>query len=627
MELNHFRVVRFGCYLLIASFILSVSTRAEFYIDLGNLNADQQAIMLAKEIADDLPESIKSTLSSGVKLKFKNLNNKELSGFDDQCKSAITLARVSRFQGEEDRVVEVDSVVLKEWKKERRDLKCAHPDNHRYVLATIVHEIFHLYDFKTRFSKRPEFLNIAGFVSKGLIIKKRINLNQHEARSPDRYEYKNSLENAAVNFEHFLYDPSYKCRRPNHYDIFSRILNFYPNEKFSCESNTKITMSSQNMGGSPVVIRHLDPKRLYEVHYLFAGKGEAAMSKFGHSMFRLVMCAPGREVGPACLQDHGHHIVVSFRANIQDVTMDYSKGITGEYPSQLFFLTLTDVVNEYTKGEFREIHSLPLRLSQIEKDRFMARASELYWSYKGKYYFFTNNCATEAMNLLRVAMAENKEVQKESIITPLGMNKYLLKSKIGDDSVFNDLKQAEKKGYYFPGASDKLLDSMKLLNVTENNFNDFVEKNDSEKRNLIYKKALDNAEDKIKIAANALRIEDLIVRSLELRFTKAIGAKLFGNDPDPKLQGTKLGERILELQSLYNELSAENFVQNGYGIPLKEEFAEIPKERIVEVSEKIKLYSGDLQEIAGEFFANEVKELKKAMENRVELLQVIANLN
>lgn len=626
MELNAIRVVRTGALLLFVSYFFSLSVRAEFHIDLGKYRNDESANHLAGEIIKDLPDSIKSKLSEGIQLKFTNLNKEELTGFDDQCKAKMTLARVSRFQGEE-QVVEVDHVVLKEWKKEKREINCPHPNNHQYVMATIIHEIFHLYDFKVRFSKSPDYLNVAGFIAKGLIIKKRTNLNQHESRSPDRYEYKDSLENAAVNFEHFLYDPSYKCRRPNHYDIFSRKLKIAPHEEFSCESNTKITMSSQSMGGSPVVIRHLDPKRLYEVHYLFAGKGDAAMSRFGHSMFRLVMCAPGKVVGPNCLQDHGYHIVVSFRANIQDVTMDYAKGINGEYPSQLFFLTLTDVINEYTKGEFREIHSLPLKLSEKEKERFMARASELYWSYKGKYYFFTNNCATEAMNLLRVAMTENKGVQKESIVTPLGMNSYLIKSKIGDDSVFKDLKIAEKRGYYFPAVSDKLLDSMKLLGIQDKKFNDFVENNNSEARNQIYKKALEGANDRVKIAANALRIEDLIVRSLELRFTKAIGAKLFGSDPDPRLQGTKLGERIMELQSLYNELSAENYVKEGYGIPLQEEFEEIPKEKILEVTEKIKTYSADLQEIAGEFFSNEVKELKRALENRLELLTIIATEN
>jgi hypothetical protein len=104
-----------------------------------------------------------------------------------------------------------------------------------------------------------------------------------------------------------------------------------------------------------------------------------------------------------------------------------------------------------------------------------------------------------------------------------------------------------------------------------------------------------------------------------------MGAKLFGNEPDPRLQGTVLGDRIVELQALYAELSAENYVKAGYGIPLEEEFSEIPKTKIDEVSLKIKDYSKDLQEIAAEFFSDEVKELKESMENRIELLKIITN--
>lgn len=631
MRMDATRIVRFGFGILLLVILLSKGTRAEtnsFSIDVKGTPVDASVQSFIQEIREDLPASIKESLPNGVVLKFTNLNKKEILSFNDECRGNLVLARVNRFQQDAEITsleVEVDPVIMREWKKEKRSLKCPHSQNHLYAKATVIHEIFHLYDFQSRFSKSPDFLNIAGFISKGIFIKRRVNLNQSDSRSPDRYEYKDNLESAAVNFEHFLYDPSYKCRRPNHYDVFARKLKIYPNENYNCESNTKITLSSQTSSGSSVVVRELDPKRLYEVHYLFAGKGEAAMSRFGHSMFRLVMCAPGKPVGPNCLQDHGSHIIISFRANIQDVTMDYAKGINGEYPSQLFFLTLPDVINEYTKGEFREVYSLPIKLSTQEKERFMSRASELYWSYKGKYYFFTNNCATEAMNLLRVGMSENKNVQKQNIVTPIGMQNYLIKSKIGDDAVFKDLKLAEKKGYYFPAVSDKILESMRVLKIQEQNFSDFVEKNDSQKRRVIYQNALEGSSDLVMVAANALRIEDLIVRSLELRFTKAIGAKLFGSDADPRLQGTKLGERIIEMQNLYSQLAAENFVQPGYGIPLAEEFEEIPEDKILEVSAKIKSYSGDLQQIAEEFFPNEIKELKTSMENRLELLKVIAN--
>lgn len=619
--MNHlFKSIVFVIALIVG--FISNPVWANFQIIIEGREQNQRLQELTDELAKDLPQMIKDELFTGVRLRMRNLNKKEIIKFDDQCSTKMTLARVRRFQDEEP-VIEIDHVNLREWESEKRAINCAHKNNHQYVKATIIHEIFHLYDFQKNFSKNPAFLNIAGFIAKGLIIKKRTNLNQLDARSPDRYEFVNNEESAAVNFEHFLYDPEFKCRRPTHYEYYVRNLAVKPHSEVSCASNSKITMSSQTMSGSAVMIKDLDPKRLYEVHYLFAGKGDAIMSRFGHSMFRLVMCAPGRVPGPECLNDQAHHIIISFRANIQDVKMDYAKGISGEYPSQLFFLTLPDVVNEYTKGEFREVLSLPLKLSAEEKLRFMQRSSELYWSYKGKYYFFTNNCATEAMNLLRVAMNENKEVQKKNIVTPLGMYDYLVKSKIGNAEVFQDLKIAERKGYYFPAVSEKVASSLKVLGIQDVSFAEFAEKNDAETRKQIYEQAIEQHADKVMVAANALRVEDLILRSRELQFTKTMGAKLFGNEPDPRLKGTVLGERILELQKLYGELAAENYVKAGYGIPLAEEFTEIPKAKIDEVSFKIKDYSKDLQEIASEFFSDEVKELKESMENRVYLLTII----
>lgn len=606
------------------SLFMANSVLADFHITLEGKDKNPRLEELVNQITADLPTSIKEELSDGIRLRIKNLNKKEITQYDDNCSSKITLARVRRFQNEEP-VIEIDGVNLREWETENRAINCAHKNNHQYVKATIIHEIFHLYDFQKKFSKNPAFLNIAGFIAKGLIIKKRTNLNQLEARSPDRYEYVNNEESAAVNFEHFLYDSEFKCRRPTHYDYYARNLKVEPHRDSICQTNSKISMSSQTMSGSAIMIKDLDPKRLYEVHYLFAGKGDAIMSRFGHSMFRLVMCAPGRAIGPECLNDQAHHIIISFRANIQDVKMDYSKGITGEYPSQLFFLTLPDVINEYTKGEFREVLSLPLKLTAEEKQRFIQRSSELYWSYKGKYYFFTNNCATEAMNLLRVAMNENKEVQKQNIVTPLGMYDYLVKSKIGNAEVFQNLKLAERKGHYFPAVSEKVASSLKILGMENTTFAEFAEKNNALARRQIYQAAIDLSDDQVMTAANALRVEDLILRSRELQFTKTMGAKLFGNEPDPRLQGTVLGDRIVELQALYAELSAENYVKAGYGIPLEEEFLEIPKTKIDEVSLKIKDYSKDLQEIAAEFFSDEVKELKESMENRIELLKIITN--
>jgi hypothetical protein len=103
-----------------------------------------------------------------------------------------------------------------------------------------------------------------------------------------------------------------------------------------CEMNKKITLMTQSVEKKPTLTRVIDPARIYQIHYLFAGKGKEMMSRWGHAMFRLVICAPGKPVGPSCLQDFSHHVVVSYRANVEDMTMSYKKGMDGSYASQLF---------------------------------------------------------------------------------------------------------------------------------------------------------------------------------------------------------------------------------------------------------------------------------------------------
>src|SRR5690606_14918398 len=97
----------------------------------------------------------------------------------------------------------------------------------------------------------------------------------------------------------------------------------------------------------------LDPARVYAVDYLLAEGNDRMMSRWGHSMLRLVVCAPGREPGPDCRLDLDHHRVLSFRAFVDDVQISSWRGLTGSYPSRLFVLPLAQVVEEYTAVELR----------------------------------------------------------------------------------------------------------------------------------------------------------------------------------------------------------------------------------------------------------------------------------
>lgn len=118
------------------------------------------------------------------------------------------------------------------------------------------------------------------------------------------------------------------------------------------------------------------------------------------------------------LKDVYAHRIISFRAAIDDFKISSLKGITGDYPSYLYFLSFSDVTLEYTRTELRDLYSLPLNLTAKEMKKVVLAALESHWTYKGTYKFLSNNCATETLNLLRTALAHRPKVLALESIRP-----------------------------------------------------------------------------------------------------------------------------------------------------------------------------------------------------------------
>ncbi|MDC6673846.1 hypothetical protein OEZ80_26115, partial [Leclercia adecarboxylata] len=134
---------------------------------------------------------------------------------------------------------------------------------------------------------------------------------------PDPYELTSPLEFVAVNLEYFLLDPSYACRRPSLQRYLRDHFSWAPENAADCADDYPFLNAGREFGRTPLL--SLDPARVYEVDYLFAEANDAWVSRWGHSMLRLVICAPGREPGPGCRLDLDHHLVLSFRAFVDDV--------------------------------------------------------------------------------------------------------------------------------------------------------------------------------------------------------------------------------------------------------------------------------------------------------------------
>ncbi|KAF1053036.1 MAG: hypothetical protein GAK43_01607 [Stenotrophomonas maltophilia] len=358
----------------------------------------------------------------------------------------------------------------------------------RELLATVVHELTHLYDRaqlwtpqeasvirhcrsrnqtlgkvgepqacrgqderRFTFSDDPRLLDLAGWPQRVSTRGERERQNRNILRSPDRYELTNPREFVAVNMEYFVLDPSYACRRPALYRYFAARFGERP-QRNDCAGGYAYLNAGRDFGHQP--LGQLDPERVYEVDYLLAEANDEMMSRWGHAMLRLVICAPGRPRGPDCRLDLDQHLVLSYRAFVGDLQLSSWDGLTGAYPSRLFVLPLAQVIEEYTKTEMRSLASIPLKLDREQIASLVERTAQAHWSYDGNYYFISNNCAVETLKLLRAGI-DDPRLQDLDSITPYGVVQILEARGLADASVLDDPKRALRLGYRFDSFRDR----------------------------------------------------------------------------------------------------------------------------------------------------------------------------
>ncbi|MCR6686239.1 DUF4105 domain-containing protein [Pseudoxanthomonas sp.] len=321
----------------------------------------------------------------------------------------------------------------------------------RAALAAVVHELAHLHDRTAAggLSRDPRLLDLAGWQVAALRPGRR-GRNDFRDRSPDPYELHSPREYLAVNLEHYLLDPDYACRRPALAAYFDARFGQAPADRAACAPGLAFVQDAV-AAGEPV--RIVDPERIFAVDYLLAEGNARPMSRWGHSMLRLVVCAPGRPRGPDCRLDLQHHLVLSFRAFVDDLQISSWRGLTGSYPSRLFALPLDQVVDEYTRVELRGLGSWPLALSRPEIEALAGRAAQLHWNYDGRYWFVANNCAVETWKLLHDASPRLAASPLRSI-TPTGLRRRLERQGLIDAAaVPADPGERVRLGFRFEPAS------------------------------------------------------------------------------------------------------------------------------------------------------------------------------
>lgn len=320
------------------------------------------------------------------------------------------------------------------------------------ALRALIHELAHQYDrgAQGRTSRDPRLLDLAGWPRRAW--GGRSTRNGFIDRMPDAYERESPREFVAVNLEYFVLDPEYACRRPALFRYFADHLRWTPPTSERCAAALPFVEPDEHASAT---LAALDPQRIYAVDYLLAEANAAPMSRWGHAMLRLVICAPERVPGPDCRLDLAYHRVLSFRAFVGDVQISSWRGLTGSYPSRLFLLPLDQVIDEYTRTELRGLQSIPLRLGHEEILAIAGRAAQTHWGYDGRYYFLGNNCAVETWRLLQDAVPRLGDARLRSI-TPTGLLSKLERAGIADVSVLTDRDEARRLGFYFEPMSARL---------------------------------------------------------------------------------------------------------------------------------------------------------------------------
>ena len=580
-------------WLLLLALLVSGGSQAELRLVLTGSDLSQAERQASQALLDEalqaLPPGFRQQLDRRVKLRWRAM-------------PAEVYGRAGRFSG-----IELNAALLPaltDGSASSAQTKRPHGTVRRELLATVLHELTHLYDraqlwsapqksllqacrqrldslgpvglpehcrgqTARRFtlSDDPLLLDLAGWPQQVGSRGQRESRNRQVARSPDIYELSSPLEFVAVNMEYFLLDPSYACRRPSLARYLSAHFAWAPPGQQPCAEGYAYLNAGRDFARQP--LGTLDPARVYRIDYLLAEANDAWASRWGHSMLRLVICAPGRPLGEDCQLDLDQHLVLSYRAFVGDVQLSSWDGLTGAYPSRLFVLPLEQVIDEYTKVELRSLASVPLKLSREQLEQVVSRAAEQHWSYDGNYYFISNNCAVETLKLLRSG-SQHPGLQAFDSIMPNGLLDSLVARDLADRSVLDDPREALRLGYRFDSFRDRYQAMFEVLRqrlpIEQDNVEDWLTQSSEQRRPWFPRADLRASAALLLLEQAALRRQLLLAQDeLKRRYLSGRAAQ----DPSLDKAGGAL-EKILA-NSGFLSRPAE-LLEGGYGLPQRAEW-------------------------------------------------------
>jgi hypothetical protein len=502
--------------------------------------------------------------------------------------------------------------------------RCGHKNSYKLAKAAVIHELAHQFDydgkilgvFKSKISSKKRFKYLNNFNKSFSTLQIWKKKNKNHIRDLSSTESDGLREAFAVNMEYFLLDKDYKCRRPSYYNFFSSEFNHIPFKEYNCESGTTIFLKDDPLLDRKNLV-DLDPSRIYQIHYVVAGKGRTIGSRWGHSMFKFVICSPKRvDIGPDCLKDVQYHVIANYRASITDITVSNFKGIIGKYPSRLFFQTFISLLREYNSVEFRDVISVPFNFSRSDIDLFTSRILEQYWQYQGKYYFFSNNCGHESNQFVK-AISDDHQILDSKKFFPLKILEYWGQIGFTDNSVLNDEKYAIENGFLFKSSLDIYEKAFQAIGPNLEDVYTYITKSTALERRELYlrgKAEVKSHQQKIILVSSFLKLENKFYHSLQANSWKKLATMYVKKEKYPHV--ADIIDPVKDQIVGFFTKHISSFLNTGYGIPLKKENDELIDSLIKKQSnlQKINVFSFIRDNFSAEL-AEEFKELDLTNEN------------
>lgn len=401
----------------------SLSQGFAYTLDIRGLTKAEtdKAKALLSETFEKLPPLLQTQLvQNPVKVSFKDFSIETLGSYQND---SILLNQ---------KVLSLDFEKIWNTHKEKlanddNEVSTSHRNSNEIIQSALLHELAHHFDRINQYTKYDWYLEIAAFPIKGFLFNHRHNplekINQRvKLNSPDQYEFSSVDEHLAVNFEYYILDEEFPCRKPYTAYIFDGIFKLNKYAQRRCHLTNQFIAKNSSSNIFQVTLDKLDISRIYRVDYLIGGRGEGTESQYGHSMLRLAFCAPFRkEKNDECLKDLSYHYVLSFAGRVPPLSgaiETYWGGSTGKFLTELTIRPFLAILKDYTETQLRTLEAHPLAIPQIAYHRLLPLTLERHWTYAGPYSFLSNNCADETLNFLKSLVYENKSLTRLTTTKP-----------------------------------------------------------------------------------------------------------------------------------------------------------------------------------------------------------------